>query len=77
VIGRTTEQSIQSGLFHGYAALVNGLVKQIRAELGAEAPVIATGGLAPVFEPELSFLREVDLALTLKGLKLVWDKNRK
>jgi type III pantothenate kinase len=77
VIGRTTEQSIQSGLFHGYAALVNGLVEQIRDELGAEAPVIATGGLAPVFEPELSFLREVDLTLTLKGLKLIWDKNCK
>ena len=76
VIGRTTEESIQSGLFHGYAALVEGVVRQIREELGAEAPVIATGGLAPVFAPELTFLREVDLRLTLKGLKLIWDKNR-
>ena len=76
VIGRRTEQSLQSGLFHGYAALVEGLVLRIRGELGAEAPVVATGGLAPVFEPELKFLQAVDLGLTLEGLRLIWRKNR-
>ena len=75
VIGRHTEQSLQSGLFHGYTALVQGLVQQIRDELEVEAPVVATGGLAPVFEPELSFLEAVDLGLTLDGLRLVWEKN--
>ncbi len=76
VIGRNTEQSLQSGLFHGYAALVAGLVQRIRAELGSDAPVVATGGLAPVFEPELDFLAAVDLGLTLEGLRIVWEKNR-
>ena len=76
VIGRHTEQSLQSGLFHGYAALVGGLVQRIRAELGSNAPVVATGGLAPVFEPELDFLEAVDLGLTLEGLRIVWQKNR-
>ena len=76
VIGRHTEQSLQSGLFHGYAALVAGLVQRIRAELGSDAPVVATGGLAPVFEPELDFLEAVDLGLTLEGLRIVWEKNR-
>ncbi len=76
VIGRHTEQSLQSGLFHGYAALVAGLVQRIRAELGSDAPVVATGGLAPVFEPELDFLEAVDLGLTLEGLRIVWHKNR-
>ncbi len=76
VIGRHTEQSLQSGLYYGYAALVQGLVARIRAELGAEAPVVATGGLAPVFEPELDFLEAVDLDLTLTGLRLLWEKNR-
>ena len=76
VIGRHTEQSLQSGLFHGYAALVDGLVHRIRAELGSDAPVVATGGLAPVFEPELDFLEAVDLGLTLTGLRIVWEKNR-
>jgi len=77
VIGRYTEQSLQSGLFHGYTALVQGLVARIREELGVAAPVVATGGLAPVFEPELDFLEAVDVGLTLEGLRLLWLKNRK
>jgi type III pantothenate kinase len=77
VIGRTTEESVQSGLFHGYVSLVEGVVKRLRAELGVDAPVIATGGLAPVFQSELSFLQAVDPHLTLLGLRLVWEKNRR
>jgi type III pantothenate kinase len=77
VIGRSTEQSMQSGLFHGYVALVEGMVRRIREELGVEAPVVATGGLATVFEPELGFLQEVNSQLTLEGLWLLWEKNRK
>ena len=77
IIGRNTEESVRSGLFHGYCALVEGLVRRIRSELGHEAPVVATGGLAPVFEPELAFLEEVDLGLTLEGLRLIWEKNRR
>lgn len=77
IIGRTTEESVQSGLFHGYVALVEGVVKRLRAELAAEAPVVATGGLAPVFHAELSFLTAVDPHLTLLGLRLVWERNRR
>ena len=76
VVGRNTEQSIQSGLFYGYVALVEGLVRRIRAELEVEAPVIATGGLAPGFAAELDFLEAVDVDLTLQGLRLIWEKNR-
>jgi type III pantothenate kinase len=77
VIGRTTEESMQSGLFHGYLALVEGVVRRLRAELGVEAPVVATGGLASVFHAELSFLTAVDPHLTLLGLRLVWERNRR
>lgn len=76
VIGRSTEESLQSGLFHGYAALVAGLVRRVRDELEVDAPVIATGGLSRVFAPELDFLEAVDPDLTLEGLRLLWDKNR-
>lgn len=77
VIGRTTEESIQSGLFHGYASLVAGVVERIRAELGGAPRVVATGGLARVFESELPMLDAVDPGLTLDGLRLIWDKNRR
>ncbi len=77
VVGRTTEESVRAGLFHGYAGLVEGLVRRIRDELGSEAPVVATGGLATVFESELRFLSAVDPRLTLEGLRLIWDKNRR
>jgi len=77
VIGRNTAESIQSGLFHGYVSLVEGLVARLRAELGSDAPVIATGGLAGVFGSDLSFLHGVDPNLTLEGLRLIWEKNRR
>lgn len=77
VIGRNTEESIQSGLFHGYAALVEGLVRRVRDELGVEAPVITTGGLATVLAADLDFVHEVDQHLTLTGLRMIWDMNVK
>ncbi|MCP3979995.1 MAG: type III pantothenate kinase [bacterium] len=76
VVGRNTEQSIQAGLFHGYAALVRGLLERILDELGTDAPVVATGGLAPVFESELGCVSAVDGGLTLKGLRIIWERNR-
>lgn len=77
VVGRQTEQSLQAGLYYGYLGLVEGLVRRIRAELGVEAPVVATGGLARVFESEMPFLECVDPRLTLEGLRLAWDRNRR
>ncbi len=76
-IGRNTEDSIRSGLFFGYAALVRGVVTRAREELGQDAPVIATGGLAPVFAGELDFLEQIVPGLTLEGLRIIWDKNHK
>ena len=77
VIGRNTAESIQAGLFHGYVALVEGLVRRLRSELGVDAPVVATGGLAPVFHDDLDFLTAVDSGLTLVGLRLIWEKNHR
>jgi type III pantothenate kinase len=76
VIGRNTEESMQSGLYFGYSGLVEGLVSRIRNELGCDARVVATGGLCPGFEDELDFVHAVRLDLTLIGLRLLWERNK-
>jgi type III pantothenate kinase len=57
--------------------MVEGLVARVRKELDSQARVIATGGLARVLEDELRCLHAVDPYLTLEGLRLIWEKNRK
>ncbi len=75
VIGTTTVLSMQSGLFYGYLAMVEGLVARIGAELGGPAMCIATGGLADVIAGETRVIEAVDPELTLHGLRLVWERN--
>ena len=74
-IGKTTEQALQSGLVYGFAGQVDGIVKRVRAELGGEARVIATGGLADLIAPHAETIELVDPHLTLEGLRLVWSRN--
>ena len=75
VIGSTTVGSIQSGLYYGYAGLVDGILKRIIEELGGKKPhVVATGGLAPLISPASEFIETVDDALTLEGLRIIYEK---
>ena len=76
VIGKTTEGGLQSGLVYGFAGQVDGIVDAIRGELGAEAPVVATGGLADLIEPHSRTISAVEPFLTLDGLRLVWERNQ-
>jgi type III pantothenate kinase len=76
VIGKTTVSALQSGLVYGFAGQVDGIVERIRAELGDNAPVIATGGLAELIAPHSRTIEKVDPLLTLDGLRIVWDRNR-
>ncbi|MGA3126601.1 MAG: type III pantothenate kinase [Candidatus Korobacteraceae bacterium] len=74
VIGSNTVHSLQSGLFHGYVGLVDGILERMLGELGA-ARVIATGGMAEFIASGSRFLSEIDDALTLTGLRIIWDRN--
>lgn len=76
VIGRSTVGSIQSGLYFGYAAMVEGLIVRIKDELKEPARVVGTGGLAEVLAGEIRSIESVDPVLTLTGLRLIWERNR-
>lgn len=76
VIGKTTVESIQSGLVHGYAGLVDGIVKKIKTEMKTDPKVIATGGSADLIAAESETVESVDNFLTLKGLKLIYERNQ-
>jgi type III pantothenate kinase len=75
VIGRTTIGAMESGLFFGYVGMVEGLVRRMDVELGGNSICVATGGLAVVIAPETQLVQHVDVELTLKGLRLVWERN--
>ena len=76
VIGKTTVGGLQSGVVYGFAGQVDGVVAAIRGELGVEARVVATGGLADLIAPYSHTIESVDPFLTLDGLRLVWEQNR-
>lgn len=74
-IGRSSRAAIQSGFVFGFAGLIDGLVRRIEEELGGEPRLLATGGLASVVVPFTETIDEVDDMLTLKGLRLIHERN--
>lgn len=68
VIGKNTKEAMQSGIYWGYIGLIEGTLKRIADEMGAQPKVIATGGLAPLFETGTDMIEAVDQELTMKGL---------
>jgi len=76
VIGKNTILSLQSGLIYGFAGLVEGLVSRIKKELGGEARVVATGGLANLIADEVTCIDAVEPELTLLGIRIIYEKNK-
>lgn len=74
-IGTSTITSLQSGILFGYASLVDGMVERISRELEQNVHVIATGGLATTVSPLSQRVQQVDLDLTLIGLRLIYERN--
>jgi type III pantothenate kinase len=73
-IGKSSRAAIQSGVVYGFAGLVDSLARRIEDELG-EATLIATGGIAHRIAPFCEMVDEIDDLLTLKGLRLIYEKN--
>jgi len=74
VIGRNTEDQMLIGVFWGYVAMIEGLIARMRAEIGRPAKVIATGGLAVLFDEATDIFDAVDADLTLDGLAILAER---
>ncbi len=77
LIGSNTVDALRSGLFYGSLGLLDGILKRLVEELGPETKIVGTGGQAYTLCPSSGYVQEIDEHLTLEGLRLVWERNRK
>jgi type III pantothenate kinase len=76
IIGKNTVYAMQSGIIYGYVSLVDGIVKRMKEEVKTDPYIIATGGLASLIYKESETIDEVDEFLTLRGLKMLYERNK-
>lgn len=73
VIGRTTQSQMLIGIYWGYVAMIEGLADRIKRELGRPMTVVATGGLAALFDQHTKVFDAIEPDLTIQGLSLLYD----
>lgn len=76
VIGRTTEDQMLIGIFWGYVAMMEGLTERMKAEIGRPTKVIATGGLAILFDQHTEMFDAIEGDLTIQGLAMLYERTR-
>lgn len=76
VIGRNTVDQMHIGIYWGYIAMIEGLVARMKAEVGRPLKVIATGGLAVLFEKHTNVFDSIEPDLTIQGLWMLWERSR-
>jgi type III pantothenate kinase len=74
VIGRSTEEAMHSGIYWGYVAMLEGMVARIRREIGRQTKVVATGGLAALFDKQTDIFDAIEPDLTVQGLGLLYER---
>jgi len=77
VIGKSTVEAMQSGVYWGYVGLIEGIVNNIKKEYGNKMTVLATGGLAPLFAKATKTIEHLESNLTIDGLKHIYDNKKK
>ena len=77
VIGRTTEHQMLIGIYWGYVAMIEGLIARMKAEIGGPVKVIATGGLAALFQQHAHLFDRIEPDLTLRGLAILYENRDK
>jgi len=76
IIGTSTTDNLQIGLYYGSIGLVDGILERMIAELGPDTKTVATGGLAKLIAADSKYLKHVDEMLTLNGLRLIYERNQ-
>jgi type III pantothenate kinase len=74
VVGRTTQSQMLIGIYWGYVAMLEGLTERIRRELDRPVTVVATGGLAMLFDKNTNVFDAIEPDLTIQGLSLLYDR---